>query len=222
MVHQKAQPAATTMPAPSPARMAVSPRIQSPELVTDKHARIVEAATPLFVEHGFHNTSVRMIAEAAGLSMGNLYQYIRKKEDVLYLTALHIMAEFNTVTSRFATESSAKRHIAGILGGLIDVIDQNRQEVKLLYRESASLGTDMRMHIQDAEEEVRKTFAQLIEEGIASGEISPCNADILSVNLLLLAHAWAIKGWTLKHFSDLRSYREEQIANALRMIPFTD
>ena len=222
MVDQNENPAAMVVPVPSPNGVAVSPRIQSPELVSARHARIVEAATPLFVQHGFHNTSVRMIAEAAGLSMGNLYQYIRKKEDVLCLTALHIMSDFNAVTSRFADEPSIKRQIAGRLGGLIDVIDRNRQGLKLLYRESASLGPDMRMHIQDAEDDVRKTFSRLIEDGIAAGEIRPCNAEILSVNLLLLAHAWAIKGWTLKHFTDFATYRAEQITNALRMIPFVD
>ena len=51
----------------------------------EKHVKIAEAAASLFVEKGFHNTSIREIAKACGMSMGNLYHYIKSKDDVLFL-----------------------------------------------------------------------------------------------------------------------------------------
>ena len=51
----------------------------------EKHVKIAEAAAALFVEKGFHNTSIREIAKACGMSMGNLYHYIKSKDDVLFL-----------------------------------------------------------------------------------------------------------------------------------------
>ncbi len=44
----------------------------------------------LFQEKGFHRATTREIAKAAGFSIGTLYEYIRTKEDVLYLVCDNI------------------------------------------------------------------------------------------------------------------------------------
>ena len=48
---------------------------------------ILEAALHLFSEHGYRGTSIREIAEAAGLSTGNLYHHFPDKE-TLFRTLL--------------------------------------------------------------------------------------------------------------------------------------
>ena len=45
--------------------------------------RLVDAATELFVEQGYHATTTRQIVEAAQSSMGNLYFYFPNKEAIL-------------------------------------------------------------------------------------------------------------------------------------------
>ena len=46
---------------------------------------IVDAAVELFIQNGFHKTTTRQIAKAAGFSIGSLYEYVASKEDILYL-----------------------------------------------------------------------------------------------------------------------------------------
>jgi len=45
--------------------------------------RIMSAAHRLFVQKGFHETTIQDIAEAAGVGLGTLYLYARSKEDLL-------------------------------------------------------------------------------------------------------------------------------------------
>jgi len=45
-------------------------QIKNPELVKRRHRQIVDAAVQLFIEHGFHKTTTRQIAAAAGFSIG--------------------------------------------------------------------------------------------------------------------------------------------------------
>ena len=47
--------------------------------------QMIRGAVSLFKQKGFHRTTTREIAKAAGFSIGTLYEYIRTKEDVLYL-----------------------------------------------------------------------------------------------------------------------------------------
>src|SRR5699024_12429716 len=59
--------------------------IKDTELVEKRRAQIIKGALTLFKEKGFHRTTTREIAKACGFSIGTLYEYIRTKEDALYL-----------------------------------------------------------------------------------------------------------------------------------------
>jgi TetR/AcrR family transcriptional regulator len=56
-------------------------------LPADKRERVLGIAKKAFAENGYAGTSVNMIAEAAGISIGALYKYFRSKED-LFLTII--------------------------------------------------------------------------------------------------------------------------------------
>jgi len=56
------------------------------DLIDAKHQQIVNAACRLFFKKGYHRTTIREIAVASGMSMGQLYHYISSKDDVLFLT----------------------------------------------------------------------------------------------------------------------------------------
>src|SRR5512140_3258307 len=45
-------------------------------------AGLVSAAYELFLEHGFHGTSMRQIAQRAGLALGGIYNHFTSKEEV--------------------------------------------------------------------------------------------------------------------------------------------
>jgi len=51
--------------------------------VAARREQIIQAAASLFASKGFHRTTTRDIAEAAGLSEGTLYNYYDNKNDLL-------------------------------------------------------------------------------------------------------------------------------------------
>src|SRR5258705_4443507 len=59
------------------------------DLVERRGAQIVEAATRLVARQGFAKTVVRDIAEEANISVGLVYEYVRSKEDILFLIYEH-------------------------------------------------------------------------------------------------------------------------------------
>lgn len=57
-------------------------------LGNDKRGRVLAAAFKLFSAHGFHGTSMSMIAKESGVAVGTIYHYFKGKEemiDVLYV-----------------------------------------------------------------------------------------------------------------------------------------
>ncbi|MRG86023.1 TetR/AcrR family transcriptional regulator [Salinibacillus xinjiangensis] len=59
----------------------MAPRV-SEEHLQRRRADILNAATNVFMEKGYENTTMKHIMEAAGVSRGGLYQYFANKEDL--------------------------------------------------------------------------------------------------------------------------------------------
>ncbi|HUT72312.1 MAG TPA: hypothetical protein VMW89_16700 [Desulfatiglandales bacterium] len=49
------------------------------------------------------------------------------------------------------------------------------------------------------EVDVSTIFAKIIREGTEQGVFKEVDADLMSYNIMMLAHMWALKGW---HFKD--------------------
>src|SRR5712672_2474894 len=71
--------------AEAPRRVRVHASVKSERKVQDRRAALVGAATKIFMKKGFHAATVREIGDAAGLTQGTIYNYVRSKDDILYL-----------------------------------------------------------------------------------------------------------------------------------------
>lgn len=45
--------------------------------------KILEAALPLFIDHGYHGCSIKLIVEKSGVSTGSVYHHFSNKEDII-------------------------------------------------------------------------------------------------------------------------------------------
>ena len=94
-------------------------------------AEIVSAAYRLFVEHGYHGTSMRQIAQEAGIALGGIYNHFASKEE-LFLNvlleryplnaALPMMAAAQGATIEEFVRDAAERMVAGF-GGQQDFLN---------------------------------------------------------------------------------------------------
>lgn len=66
--------------------------------------QIIEAANRLFVQNGFHGTSMRQIAAQAGLALGGIYNHFASKEDIF----LAVLMRYHPVFSLLPELESAQ------------------------------------------------------------------------------------------------------------------
>lgn len=172
----------------------------------------MRSATDLLLRQGFHKTSVREIAAAANVTMGTLYLYISRKEDVLYLIADAIMSELADGLRSVKPGSTPTETLRASADYYFRAVDRMRREVSLLYREAESLVPEHLEALKQSELQERGFFASIIHDGIEQGEFRPVHPDLTAHNVIMLAHMWALKGWTLKDSFDLDAYIEQQLA----------
>jgi AcrR family transcriptional regulator len=114
---------------------------------------IEEAAFSLFIEHGFHATSMRQIADRAGLALGGIYNHFSSKEDIfegivldkhpykqilpLILAAKGDTAEefIHDAAQAMVSELGKQPHFLQLM--FIEIIEFNGKHVNLLIREIA-------------------------------------------------------------------------------------
>ncbi len=104
------------------------PKLRDPQIEKNQE-KLEKAALRLFIQRGFYGTSVRDIAKGAGVSLGNLYNYYRTKEQL-----------FNRLVHRYEAKMAALLHaeLAGV-GGAIDDPNNLRKLAagvrKIVYKE---------------------------------------------------------------------------------------
>jgi AcrR family transcriptional regulator len=72
-------------PGTPPASRPANTTTKDADLIRDRRERLIRAAIKVFGEKGFHESTVRDIGGAARLTEGTIYNYVRGKEDILFL-----------------------------------------------------------------------------------------------------------------------------------------
>lgn len=199
------------------------PRL-GPEVVREARAQwrrsqIVEAATELMEEHGFHGMSVNALAQRAGLSVGTIYQYVEDKTDILLLVILDILEAYRRdVPGAMEGHDDPIRRLAAGFEAYCRIIDSRRYATVLTYRESKTLPVEGRKTIMALEVETTGLLKQCVDEAMAASLVVPCDTELVAHNLTVLAHAWALKHWRLRKHLTLEEYIARQIALTIKAI----
>ena len=149
--------------------------IKNPKRVAHRRTELIDVATKLFLERGFHNTSIRDIVRACTFNIASLYMYVSSKEDILYLVAQDLM---NTI-SRELDETvldpdSPKRSLEIGFANYCRIVDRFRRPIRLLYREVAFLPEEPRSNVLGTVSDVVSYFERIVAQGTTAGRVPRC------------------------------------------------
>lgn len=78
-------------------------------------AQILQAALQCFLAKGFHQTGMRDIAQAAGVSLGNLYNHFPGKEAIILAVAVAESEELAPLLQRLAASEGERAQVLAFL-----------------------------------------------------------------------------------------------------------
>lgn len=175
--------------------------IKKKELVERKRAQIIRAANKLFCESGFHKTTLKDISEGAGMSQGSIYDYIRNKEDILYLIHAHL---FNLLTTGLHRSLRGIEYplekLKEIIHTELKIMYEFSDSILLMYQEAHSLGKVHRKNLLEKEKNHELIYEGIINDCINQGLISKINTRIAANTLINMMHTYVIRRWDIaKH-----------------------
>lgn len=111
----------------------------SEELITrgDRaHGEILQAAHRLFVERGFHGTSMRQIAQEAGIALGSIYNHFSSKEDIFTAVFLERHPFLDVIPQiKAARGETIEEIVRDAAHRLVDRLEQRKDFLNLMFIE---------------------------------------------------------------------------------------
>jgi len=112
-------------------------KIKNRDLIEKRRQQISDGALKLFVEKGYHNTSVRDIAKLSKISTGSIYDYVQTKEDILFMVSQSFFENLEEkVEKALKGMKDPLMKLKATIEAALSVMDDFQEYVLVTYRES--------------------------------------------------------------------------------------
>ncbi|MDO8187827.1 TetR/AcrR family transcriptional regulator [Conexibacter sp. JD483] len=168
-----------TAPTPPPSESA-PPRVR-PD--------IIEAATRIFSERGYHAASMSEIADALGMRKPSLYHHVRKKEDLLF--AIHEQLIDELIEETLAVVSTSERPADKLRGALrvaLGFVARHRDGVTVFLQERSAVSGERWNALVVKRDFYEQMVTRIVAEGSAAGDFVAVDPAIATKAVLAMAN----------------------------------
>ncbi|MEP9384178.1 TetR/AcrR family transcriptional regulator [Nocardioides sp. KR10-350] len=150
-------------------------------------ARLRAAAVAAFAERGFHGTTTRDIATAAGMSPAALYVHHRSKEELLHeLSLAGHQATIDLIKEALDSSESPTEQLRALVHSFAVHHARGHTSARVVNYELASLSPEHLAGILALRHEIDTLVRGVVEAGVAAGEFDVPNPRLAATALLSL------------------------------------
>lgn len=156
---------------------------------------ILRAALGCFAEHGYHGTSIRMLAEAAGLSVPGVYHHYRSKQEILRRIVDTVMAELvaHVAAAEEASDGTPGGRFDAVVEALVLFHMSRRSDAFVASTEMRSMDPELRAAHIASRDALQSRVEQAIADGVRAGHFScdsPADAARAVCSLCVSIATW--------------------------------
>ncbi|MFC4951205.1 TetR/AcrR family transcriptional regulator [Pseudonocardia sp. GCM10023141] len=174
-----------------------------PEPASPKSARgeqtraaIVTAALELFRERGYEKTTMRAIADSAGVSLGNAYYYVASKEHLIQAFYDRMQVEHEAQAAIvLADETTFLRRLAGVQEAFFDVAAPYHEFAGKFFKNAAEPASPLSPFSPESEPAREASIAIFRQVVVGSDLKAPAAILIELPELLWLMHMGYVLFW---------------------------
>ncbi|MEE6164054.1 MULTISPECIES: TetR family transcriptional regulator KstR2 [unclassified Mycolicibacterium] len=157
---------------------------------------LLELAATMFAERGLKATTVRDIADSAGILSGSLYHHFKSKEqmveEVLRDFLDWLFARYQQIVDR---EAAPLERLKGLFMASFEAIEHRHAQVVIYQDEAKRLSAQPQFAFVEARnKEQRKMWVDILQQGIADGSFRP-DLDVDLVYRFIRDTTWVSVRW---------------------------
>lgn len=163
---------------------------------SNRRDELLKIAAELFASRGFKNTTVRDIADAAGILSGSLYHHFDSKESMVDEILSTFQNElFGAYAEIVAGSADPRAKLEAAVRVSFEAIDRHRNEVAIFQNEADYLGTfDRFAYLSDRNLQSRDVWLTLLGEGVRHGTLRQ-DLDVELVYRFIRDTVWVAVRW---------------------------
>ena len=168
---------------------------ETPQPAT-RRGELLELAATMFAERGLRATTVRDIADAAGILSGSLYHHFSSKEEMVDEVLRSFLDWlFERYQQIIDTEPNPLARLEGLFMASFDAIEHHHAEVVIYQDEAKRLSGQPRFsYIDELNVRQRKMWVDVLTEGIEQGYFQP-DVDVDLVYRFIRDTTWVSVRW---------------------------
>jgi AcrR family transcriptional regulator len=157
---------------------------------------LLELAATMFAERGLRATTVRDIADSAGILSGSLYHHFSSKEEMVdELLRGFLDWLFERYQEIVATEPNPLERLKGLFMTSFEAIAERHAQVVIYQDEAKRLSSQERFsYVEERNKEQRKMWVDVLNQGIEEGCFRP-DIDVDLVYRFIRDTTWVSVRW---------------------------
>ncbi|MBB4933387.1 AcrR family transcriptional regulator [Lipingzhangella halophila] len=153
----------------------------------DARTRLVLAAVEAFAAKGFHGTTTRDIAAAAGMSPAAVYVHHRSKEELLYLISRHgHESTLRLVRAAAASKEDPAERLVAVVRAFVVHHAHGHTSARIVNYELSALSPEHQRDIADLRRRIHTEIHELVQAGVDAGVFHTSNPRMTTLALLSL------------------------------------
>jgi AcrR family transcriptional regulator len=181
------------------AKKEVKTRIKNPKLIDQRRKQIIDGAIKVFSAKGFHSATVRELAEASGLTMGSMYNYIRSKEDIVFIVYDYITKILrDEVTGAISGLTDSKERLKVALRQTLSTIYEYQDIVMFIYKASTFLDRESLHEVLERETEYIELFENLLRDYFKGIDVDENRLRLAADLLTYIPVIVTFRRWSLR------------------------
>lgn len=159
--------------------------------------RILDAAANLLAENGYQATTLRGIADAAGLKAASIYHYFQSKEqisvEILNEGVAHVSNAVHNSVSALGDTATGYDILHAAIHAHLEALWQHQAYTRASIRCFSAVPEDIRQQTVESRRAFDGVWLGVLQSTQATGEL-PKNVDLKSLHLIILgALNWTIE-----------------------------
>ncbi|MEX2290135.1 MAG: TetR/AcrR family transcriptional regulator [Mycobacteriales bacterium] len=184
----------------------VDTTVRNAGLVAARRAEICRAAVVLARRVSFGAVTTREIAAEAQMNIATVYQYVRSKDDIVFLVCQQNVSNLQDELS--ASEVNPVRRLKSRFFTLMRVMQDRQLEITFVYQESRNLDGEYLQAVKDWDELVVDHFEEPLAAAHRLGMAEVENTRLAARSMVETGYAWANKSWSFRKIATNEEYRD--------------
>ncbi|MBE9539314.1 MAG: TetR/AcrR family transcriptional regulator [Proteobacteria bacterium] len=175
----------------------------------DKRQDVLEVAAELLIESGYHNFSMRKVADAAGIRLGNLQYYFPSKAKLVKAMLDHALSSYLDAFVEIRRQGTPEEQFLAVIDKVVN--DLSKKRTTVFFPEVWSLSNHEK-GVTQAMDEMYENYRKVLADII--GEVNPALSALQARRLALFISA-SIEGHTI--FIGYRKPWTKETANIIHI-----